>query len=271
MTRTRPLLATLLATLLALIAPTASAENCPQSTPSAASDVAAVVAVLPAPGDEVPVGDSGQAIAALERLFAGPKLAEMPASFGFPSEFILGARYAMDDSFPGGRSQEQGGLLVKNADGSWEFKRGPAGQSAMWTPNYDDQDEGETLYALLHTHPYDQTEGGFTHVAFSGEDIALLAVSDEPIMVVQSGSGLFAMARSKEFNDWIGRYSWQQRDGIWQQMVSHYNLHFQRALNQGTAFPDAIDYAAREVAREYKLAYYAGEAGHPLERIDTSR
>jgi hypothetical protein len=244
-----------------------------------ASDCAPVPSAVPALQQAVhllapsPEGEAtgGEELSELEALAAIPKLADAPAQISFPTVLTVGARYAMNNSFPGGRSQEHGGLLVKNADGSWEFKRGEAGQSAMWTQNYDDLEEGEVLVALLHTHPYDATEGGFTHVSFSGQDLAMLVASDEPITVVQSGPGMFAVAKSKEFDDWISRYSWSQRDSIYRQMVQHFEQTMQRAMNSGRSFPDAIDDAVVAVAKKYKLVYYKGEAGEALKRVDTSQ
>jgi len=257
-----------------LVTPSARAEVC-GATPGPAADVLAVLAVLataPAPADEaVETGDSAAQLTNFESLYATPKLGELPASFGLPSEFVMAARFAMNNSFPRGRSQEQGGLMVKDKDDKWVFRRGGAGQSAMWQTNHDDKQAGNRIYALFHTHPYDHTEGNITHASFSGQDIALLLVLEEPITVIQSGTGFFAMARSKEFQDWNDRMSRSERDRAFSDISAHYDVSLQRGMNQGMSFKDAMDFAAKQVALKYKLGYYAGEQGQPLKRIDVTK
>ncbi|MEO6063059.1 MAG: WXG100 family type VII secretion target, partial [Thermoflexales bacterium] len=99
------------------------------------------------------------------------KLSDAPKTVEVPKVLNDGLADAWKDSFPKGRSQEQGGMLVQKGDGTLEFRRGAAGDSGSFSPNYGDLKDGETLIGLVHTHPYDATEGGHTNVSFSGADI----------------------------------------------------------------------------------------------------
>src|SRR5262245_37325667 len=80
----------------------------------------------------------------------GPPAGGPPAAGGTPVTFTLspelkqGMKDAWDASFPGGRSQEQGGILVRKADGSLEWRAGPAGNSGSFSVNYGDVRAGET-------------------------------------------------------------------------------------------------------------------------------
>src|SRR5882672_8241395 len=87
----------------------------------------------------------------------GGHLAEgdAPDKIGLPKELTEGMQSAWDDSFPGGKSQEQGGNLVREKDGSYAWRKGKPGTSGMFTPDYGDVGKDQTLVGVGHTHPYD--------------------------------------------------------------------------------------------------------------------
>ena len=107
---------------------------------------------------------------------------DMPEQITLPDSLNEGMQDAWSDSLPRGRAQEQGGIFVENTDGSQEWKRGPAGTSGSFSPNFGDADANERMLAMVHTHPYDKTEGGHTDVTFSGGDFASLVYQDSPQM-----------------------------------------------------------------------------------------
>jgi hypothetical protein len=83
-----------------------------------------------------------------------------PVSIQLPTGLSKGLEDAWMDSFPGGTSQEQIGLLVRKKDGSYAWKRSKTpGTSGSAMPNYGDLAAHETLIAVAHTHPLRQIRG----------------------------------------------------------------------------------------------------------------
>lgn len=188
------------------------------------------------------------------------KLSDSPKTVEVPKVLNDGLADAWKDSFPNGRSQEQGGMLVQKGDGTLEFRRGAAGDSGSFSPNYGDLKDGETLIGLVHTHPYDATEGGHTDVSFSGADIANLVSRRDPMKMVQSGDGQFMVIRTQEFDARVNKLD----DAGKQQLYDDMKADYQRVFNQDTdkhTFAERNDRAAESVAKKYDLAYYTGKNG----------
>jgi WXG100 family type VII secretion target len=183
--------------------------------------------------------------------------AEAPASIKIPSQLSNGMKDAWKDSFPGGVSHEEGGILVKKADGTIEWRRGASsgGTSGTFDFNYGDLKPGETLVATAHTHPYDASEGSHTDVPFSGQDMARLVYVKDPISLVQSGNGQFALARTKEFDDSISKLSAADKTTMFNNMKSDWDSTFASA--KGT-LEQRSDAAVKAVASKYHLVYYKG-------------
>lgn len=99
----------------------------------------------------------------------------------------------MDASFPGGKSQEQGGILVLTKDGKYVWRAGKGTGSGSFQVKLRRREEGRGLIASAHTHPYDESEGGHTGIAFSGGDLSNLVWQQERVKVVQSGTARFAV------------------------------------------------------------------------------
>ena len=79
-----------------------------------------------------------------------------------PPELTDALAEAWSKSFPGGKSKEQGGLLVRKDDGSLEWIKATKSTSGSTTLPFDDVPDDATPIVGAHTHPYDKSEGGDT-------------------------------------------------------------------------------------------------------------
>lgn len=198
----------------------------------------------------------------------GVALSDAPDKITLPPDLVKGMGEAWGDSFPGGKSQEQGGIYVENADGSYEWKRGKAGTSGTFSPNWGDKDSTETMRAVMHTHPYDKTEGGMEDVTFSGGDFSSLIYQDSPQLdLLQSGKSQYGLMQSKEFRDQVAGLDDKGKAKMGQDMESLYDSTFKK--HKGT-FQEKCEAASKAVAGKYKIAYYKGKEGE-LSRVDTSK
>jgi WXG100 family type VII secretion target len=188
---------------------------------------------------------------------SGVSEAEAPASIRIPQTLSKGMQDAWKDSFPGGHSHEQGGILVRKADGTYEWRPGKdsAGTSGTFQPDYSVVKSGEALAAVGHTHPYDKTEGSFTNVPFSGQDMARMVYVDEPMHFVQSGDTRFALMRTKEFDKSISGLSDADKQTMFNNMKNDWDSAFKSAKGK---LPDRADAAVKAVATKYHLVYYRG-------------
>ena len=187
---------------------------------------------------------------------------DAPDSIRVPQEVVDGMQDAWDDSMPGGRSQEQGGIIVEEDD-QYEWKRGDAGDSGSFSPNYDDLEDGEDLVGVGHTHPYDETEGGFEDVTFSGQDLARLVFVEDDIAVVQSGESLFLAARTQEFDQMLEGLSEKDKLALFNEMKDTFDEAYGDAKG---SFQDRVRAGVLAVVDEYHLLYYEGK-GNTLHRV----
>ena len=193
-----------------------------------------------------------------EAVRLGVEKDKMPASLGLPKALDEGMQKAWKGSLPGGRAQEQGGLLVQKADGTQEFRPGKAGTAGSFTTNYGDVKPDEKVVAAAHTHPYDKTEGLHTGVPFSGQDLSIAAMRPNEVHTVQSGDKQFAAVASKELRDRVATLDDAGRKALRTEMKDKFNT----ALGAATGdFPARVDEAVRTIAREYGIGYYAGTDG----------
>ncbi|MFE4105183.1 hypothetical protein [Almyronema epifaneia] len=186
------------------------------------------------------------------------KTEDLPEKFVIPESMKAGMLEAWKKSFPGGKSQEQGGILVKNKDGTYSWKAGAAGKSGSFSPNYGDVGADETLVASGHSHPYDKSEGGHTHVSFSGADLANLVTQDEHFKIVQAGEGQFVVSRTQEFNKKRSELDEQGKKNLKAEMKKLWNETFASA--KGT-FQERVEAAVKAVCSKYNLVYYKGSGG----------
>jgi hypothetical protein len=191
-------------------------------------------------------------------------------TYKLPPEVKAGLEKAWKDSFPGGKSQEQGGILVRKKDGTLEWKPGKPmsladGGSGAFSPNYGDVKKDETLVATAHTHPYTKAEGGHTNVTFSGGDLGNMAIEPrEPMKFVRSGEGVFMVRTTEAFEKELKDKGGAKLDA---EMRKTYKDAFDK-------FPggvvDSAEAATKAVCEKYHLEYFKGK-DDTLTKVDTSK
>ncbi len=191
----------------------------------------------------------------------GEKLKEgdAPDKLTLPPKLKEGMQNAWDKSLPGGKSQEQGGILVKDKSGEYQWKPGKPGKSGSFSPDYGDKGKDDTLIGVGHTHPYDASEGGMTDVSFSGQDLARLVYVEDRIAVVQSGTGQFVAARTEEFNKLLVGLDESGKKKMFDEMNQTWNDTFAGAKGK---FRDRGEAAVKAVCSKYHLVYYKGKDGN---------
>ena len=174
-----------------------------------------------------------------------------------PKELTDGMHDAWGKSFPGGKSQEHGGLLATEKDGSHKWKPGASGTSGTFQPNYGDIGADEKLAASGHTHPYDASEGGMTDVAFSGPDLANLVWQSERVKVVRSGDAMFMVTKTAEFEKLVqGKKTPADREAMQTEMKKTWNDTFAGAKGK---FVERVEAAVKAVCSKYHLVFYKGK------------
>lgn len=211
---------------------------------------------------------SGTAMASLQRnakfdAITGPSVEKTgaPEELAIPKAAKDGMDAAWAASFPGGTSQEQGGILVRKANGDYEWRAGPPGAGGSFMPNYGDVKPGETLIATGHTHPYDASEGGMKGVSLSGGDISSMVVDPAPTGIVHSGTAMFIVAKTKEFEQLVAAANTNQKKRtLMAEIDTAWDTEFAKAQKSGQKFVPAVETAAKIVCARYHLLYYAGSA-----------
>lgn len=190
----------------------------------------------------------------------GRSVGEMsaPSQLALPREMTQGMQTAWNQSFPIGESREQGGLLVRNRDGSLKWLPGQAGSSSQFSPNYDDASPHQSVVAVGHTHPYSYREHNLTNVPFSGDDLAQHVFEQQRLSIVQSGQGLFGSARTLEFDALVKARGQAGEEALADEI---------RELWKGAFFShpgdsrERAEAATRATSERYHLLYYVGKQG----------
>lgn len=154
------------------------------------------------------------------------------------------------NSFPGGVSQEQGGTIVSDGTGKLKLTNMAGGTSGSFSPNLS-VGENEKVEGIFHTHPYDQTEGGYTGVSLSGGDAGYLINGKQNLIVAQSGTEQFMYMRTDMTPDVVDSVS----------VNNAQNGRIAELLGKGSSFSDASKIAAQETAKSHGLGYYEGGGG----------
>lgn len=206
--------------------------------------------------DQLTSGEHGHSIS----------MRKAPSQVVLPQEMTQAMRVAWNQSLPMGDAQEQGGLLVRNQDGSLKWLRSNPGNSREIKLNYRGVNPHQRLLASGHTHPYDKGEHNFTNVPFSGRDLAEHVFENQRLSVVQSGEGMFGSARTKEFDEMVNA-----RDELGQLALSEEIEKFWQSYydNADGDTPEKAEAATRATSDWYHLLYYTGKQG-VLRRVDTS-
>jgi hypothetical protein len=146
----------------------------------------------------------------------------------------------------------------------------------------------EKTFAMIHTHPYAEHQGGWTDAPFSAQDMARLVMNGtmfmgvqmniEEMTMVKSGDSLFMISTSEELRSDLSEMSDQEKLGLYLDIkASHdaYVLEYARPFTPGEApsdddvrehlkyidLPEAITYAVTRVADDYGFLYYYGKGG----------
>jgi hypothetical protein len=186
-----------------------------------------------------------------------------PDKITLPKELQEGMQKGWEGSFPDGKSQEQGGILVQDEKGNYKWKAGTPkpiseGGSGSFKVNRGDVGKGETLVGSGHTHPYTASEGGYENVTFSGGDLANLITNPENFKMVQSGKGQFVAAKTEEFNEKVKDLDDEGKKKMRGEMISKYDDVYKNT--KGTE-QERWAAAAKAVSDEYGIAYYEGSGG----------
>lgn len=152
------------------------------------------------------------------------------------------------NSFPGGKSQERGGTLVKDKLGRIKVVNERAGTSGTFTPNRS-IDTNDTIIGTYHTHPYDKSEGSYKGVSLSGADIAY-AIHYKEQLYVDAGSKQFMVMPAKNTLNVDAST-----------LNNEWNSEFKKILTGGKDLPEASAEATKKVTKKYGMAYYEGKDG----------
>ena len=199
-----------------------------------------------------------------------PATAGLGATVTVPAALKAGLDGAWTDSFPGGKSQEQAGVLVQKADGTTEWRRvvdGTSGTLTGGTASFDYGKlvaAGETLLAAAHTHPYDASEGGHTDVSFSGADLARMTSVPEPQHYVRAGDSVFMIAKTPDFDKLVTITGAAKLNG-------EMNKTWNDSFSGGTGtIQQRAEAATKAVCHQYHLDYYSGK-GDTLTKVNTAK
>jgi hypothetical protein len=242
----------------ALLALQRSAGNAAVSRAILARNAAVAAAILARDANFDTVGAAG-----------GVSETAAPLTIKLPKEFSEGLAEAYDESFPGGHSQEQIGLLVQKNDGAYAWKRSATpGDSGSATPNYSDLGADERLIAVAHTHPYDKSEGGHKGVSFSADDLFRLVQVDERMAIVNAGTKEFVAVKTAEWDTMVSGLDAQGKQDLMDEMEALWDKTF-KATNGKLAV--RADAATKAVCEKYHLLYYSGDVGGDLTRRTQKR
>jgi len=138
--------------------------------------------------------------------------------------------------------------MVKDSAGNIEIVNEGTGTSGTFSPNRVVGSD-EKIIGTYHTHPYDQAEGGYQGVSFSGADINYANYYKEPIYV-DAGTKQFMVIPTQETSS-------PKTDNL----TSEWDKEFGDALNNGKSIQEASASASHTIAKKYKMAYYEGKNG----------
>ena len=201
-----------------------------------------------------PAGNSGATNAATTSCSGLPTstpkdCASAPKTITIPKSVNDSMAQLWKNSFPGGKSQEQGGTIVQDDKGNVSVVNTGSGTGGTFSPNRT-VGANQKVIGITHTHPYDASEGGYTGVSFSGADMSIAANQREPDYV-QSGDKQFMIMPTDE----------TPSNTDYQKMDDDQNARIAELQNSGKSLDEASRIAALETAKKYKMAYYEGSNG----------
>ncbi len=201
-----------------------------------------------APGAGQPVAQPVQPCSGALPSALSKTCADAPATVTLPKNVNDAAKAAYTNSFPGGKSLEHGGTLVKDAGGNISVVGEGPGTSGTFQPSRAVA-AGQQIIGTFHTHPYDASEGGYTGVSFSGADINYASYYKEPIYVD---------AGTKQFMIMPTSATPALANGV---LTSEWDQKYSALLSAGNGPADASSQATNAIAQKYGMAYYEGKDG----------
>ena len=181
------------------------------------------------------------------------KCTDAPAEINLPQQVNNSMQISYKNSFPGGKSQECGGTLVRDDKGNIQVVNEGSGTSGTFSPNRT-VDSGQKIIGTYHTHPYDASEGGHKGVSFSGSDIAYASYYKESIYV-DAGTKQFMIMPTQATPATNATT-----------LKNEWNKEYGDLLKAGKSVPDASAEATTKLAKKYDIAYYEGTNGK-LKRV----
>lgn len=215
--------------------------------PAAAAKAAPAAAATPA---------AAKAAASKGADFAVPKSpAAAPKTLRFSAANQKVFNNLWSQSFPAGKSKEQGGTLAfdkKTGTVSIQNLGGSGSTSGSFSPNNTLNDpKKDAVLGAFHTHPYDKTEGSYTGVSLSGGDAAYMINEKHNLIVAQSGTKQFMYLRTAKTPAHVD----------FNALNDAQNARIGVLTSKGMDFAVASRQAASETATKYHLAYYEGSNG----------
>ena len=196
----------------------------------------------------------------------GVPAADAADEMQLPKELRDAMDEAWKNSFPGAKSKEQGGILVRKADGTLDWVKATKTTSGTTTFPFDKVPAGATPLVAGHTHPYDAGEGGHKGVTFSGADLGGLATWPTPVQVVHAGDRYFAVSRTKEFEDAVAKAPDKAKFG--QEINDTWDKAFKASKGD---IPAAAREATVAVCKKYNLVLYEGDLKGKVKKVDVSK
>jgi hypothetical protein len=187
-------------------------------------------------------------------------------SMQLPKELRDAMDEAWKNSLPGGESKEQGGILVKKADGTLDWVKATKTTSGSTTLPWDKVPKGATPLADAHTHPYSKGEGGHKGVAFSGGDFSTMPADPTRVSAVHAADRYFVLAKTKEFEDAAAKAPDKAKLG--KEMKDTWDKVY--AASKGD-IPTAAREATVAVCKKYGLILYEGDLKGEVKKVDVSK
>ena len=196
----------------------------------------------------------------------GVPAADAAQQLQLPKELTDALAEAWTNSFPGGHSKEQGGILIRKSDGSLDWVKATESTSGSTTMPYDKVPSGATPIVAGHTHPYDVSEGGHKGVMFSGGDLGNLATDPVSMKVVHAGDRYFVVTKTKEFEDAVAA----QRDkrAYGNQISADWSTLYRASAGD---VPTAAREATKAICKKYNLVLYEGQLTGEVKRVDVTK
>lgn len=198
----------------------------------------------------------------------GVPAADAAEKMQLPKELTDAMAEAWKNSFPGGTSKEQGGILVKKADGTLDWVKATKSTSGSTTLPWGKVPSGATPLADAHTHPYSAGEGGHKGVAFSGGDFSTMPTDPTRVTVVHAGDRYFVVAKTKEFEDAVAAKSGPDKSKYGDEIEKAWDAAF--AASSGGIVAAALE-ATKAVCKKYNLVLYEGKLDGEVAKVDVTK